>query len=404
MIKSRPPTEAGDAMSPALFSLFLATFCIGTTEFMIAGLLPEIARDLETSIPRAGYLVTGYALGVAIGGPLVSLITSRFPRKAMLLSLMSGFIAGHVVGAFAPNYPMLMMARILISLTHGCFFGLAAVMAISLVGEGQRGRALALVIAGFSVANVLGAPGGAAIGNLLGWRATFWAVAALSVFSLLLMARYLQGSGGREAGRHRLGAQVRVLGRQAVVTSFLLIVLMMIAVFSTYTYIAPSLVEVSGFQPETVPWLLLAFGLGATLGVFLGGRLADTMMEQSLLLGFPIQLATFAGLYFLSGSQLAMAALLFVYGLVNFGMSALLQSRIMAAAASAPDLTSTLISSVFNLGIAVGASIGAVALGHGVPYADLPLIGAGLSVVCCVLVTVAVRLDRQAVQKRAIPD
>jgi MFS transporter, DHA1 family, inner membrane transport protein len=379
----------------ALLSLFLATFCIGTTEFVIAGLLPEISRDLAVTIPTAGYLVTAYALGVAVDGPLISMLTSRFPRKPMILLLMSIFVAGHLFGALATNYPMLMTARMVISFSHGSFFGLALVIAASLVSEAKRGRASALVFAGITVANVLGAPGGTAIGNALGWRATFWIIAGIACLSTLFMAHSLpKDTAGR--GRPKLRDQVRALGRQMVLTSFLMMGLLTVAVFATFTYVAPSLIEVTQVAPDMIAWILLGFGVGATVGVFLGGRLADIAPGRTLIAGLLLQALVFLALFALNRSPLAMVIVLPIWGCVNFMSGQIMQARVLKGAAAAPELASTLISSVFNFGIAGGATLGAVALTSGVGYAQLPLIGAGIAIANAALATVVTQLDRRA--------
>jgi MFS transporter, DHA1 family, inner membrane transport protein len=383
-------------MPLGLLSLFLATFCIGTTEFVIAGLLPEISTDLAVTIPAAGYLVTAYALGVAIGGPIVSMLTSRYPRKPTILLLMGVFVAGHLIGAIARDYAMLMAARIFISFAHGSFFGLALVIAASLVPEERRGRAVALVFAGITVANVLGAPGGTAIGNALGWRATFWIVAGIACLAALFMALSLPKDETARAGRAGLGEQVRVLGRQAVLTSFLMMSLLTTAVFSTLTYIAPSLLGVTNVAPEMVAWLLLAFGVGATIGVFLGGRLADLAPASALIIGLALQALAFIALSVLNTSPVAMMILLPVWGCVNFMSGQIMQNRVLKSAAAAPDLASTLTSSVFNFGIAGGAIVGATALANGLTYAQLPLLGATIAAFNLALAVLVVQLDRRA--------
>ncbi|OEO28844.1 hypothetical protein VW23_002785 [Devosia insulae DS-56] len=381
--------------SLGLLSLFLATFCIGTTEFVIAGLLPEISRDLTLTIPTAGYLVTAYALGVAVGGPIISMLTSRFPRKPMILLLMGIFVAGHLFGALATNYLMLMTARIVISFSHGSFFGLALVIAASLVSEERRGRAGALVFAGITVANVLGAPGGTAIGNALGWRATFWIIAGIACLAALFMARSLPDDSARHE-RSNLRDQVRVLGRQMVFTSFLMMGLLTVAVFTTFTYIAPSLIDVTRVAPDMIAWILLGFGVGATVGVFLGGRLADIAPGRTLIAGLLLQSLAFVALFALNRSPLAMVVLLPIWGCVNFMSGQILQARVLKGAAAAPELASTLISSMFNFGIAGGATLGAVTLTSGLGYAQLPLVGAGIAIANTALAIVVTQLDRKA--------
>lgn len=380
-------------MSLALISLFLAAFSIGTTEFVIAGLLPEISRDLGVPVPNAGLLVSGYAIGVAIGGPILTLLTARFPRKPTILFLMAIFVAGHVFGAFAQNYALLLTARLIISLSHGSFFGLAAIIAVSLVPETRRNSALALVFAGISVANIVGVPLGTAIGNAFGWRATFWAVGGLAIVAVVAMAFVLPRDAGHQDNRPTIAAQFRVLGHPKVYTTYLIIVLMMIGFFGFFTYVAPFLTEVSGVPGALVPWLLLLFGVGATTGIFTGGRFGDWRPRETLLFAFPAQVAVYAAIVLLSGSGYAMAVLLFALGAATIVTNSTIQNRILTGAAEAPDLASTLISSVYNIGIAAGAWIGATALTGQVPYAQLPMLGLVTSTLAGLMALIAYRMD-----------
>lgn len=382
-------------MTLALLSLFLAAFSIGTTEFVVAGLLPEISRDLGVSIPTAGLLVSGYALGVAVGGPILSLLTSRFPRKTMVLVLMAVFVGGHVLCALAPSYELLMAARIVVSMSHGTFFGLAAIIAVSIVPEERRGRAVSLVFAGITVANIVGVPLGTAIGNAFGWRATFWVVAGVAVLAALAMALALPRGVAGAQKRATIAAQFRVLGSHKVWLSYAIIVCMMIGTFSFFTFIAPFLTEVSSVPREIVSGLLLLFGLGATLGIFVGGRLADWRPAETMVLGFVLQILVFGAVLAFSSNPVVMGGLLFCVGGSGFLVGAALQNRILRGAAHAPDLASTLISSVFNIGIAGGAYIGATALGNGAGYAQLPWFGFGLAFVTSGLAIVAFLLDRR---------
>ncbi len=378
-----------------LLSLFLAAFSIGTTEFVIAGLLPDISRDLGVSIPSAGLLVTGYAIGVAIGGPILSLLTSRFPRKPTIVSLMVIFVVGHVLCAIAPNYLLLMAARIVVSFSHGSFFGLAAIISVSLVPPERRGFALSLVFAGISVANIVGVPLGTFIGNALGWRATFWVVGSVAIFAGLAMFVFLP----RDAAQQRQGAtiadQFRVLGHPQVYMTYAIIVLAMIGFFSFFTFIAPFLVEVTHIQPPYVPALLLLFGLGATIGILVGGRLGDWRPVQTLLFTFPVQTLVYSSVLLFAPNPYAMTFLLFAVGASVMVVNATLQGRILGGAAAAPDLASTLISSVFNIGIAIGAWLGATLLTQGAPYASLPWLGVIMSVLVSLLVIVAIRIDNR---------
>lgn len=388
-------------MNHALLSLFLAAFSIGTTEFVVAGLLPEISRDLGVSVPTAGLLVSGYAIGVAVGGPILSLLTSHFPRKPTILLLMAIFIGGHIFCALAPSYALLMGARIVIAMSHGSFFGLAAIIAVSIVPPNQRGAAISLVFAGLTVANILGVPLGTVIGNAFGWRSTFWVVGGLAVLATLAMAMLIPKGAASQQASSTLRQQFRVLGRHEVYFSYLLITVMMIGFWSVFTYVAPLLVQVTGLSSEWVPWALLMFGLGATAGIFAGGRLADRAPSQTLLIAFPVQGLIYVGLLLFPGSAVAMIFLLFAIGAGTFIVGSTLQNRILHGAAEAPDLASTLISSVYNVGIATGAFAGAAALNAGTPYQMLPWCGVVLSVVVSGLAVMLVRRDHGKARRLA---
>jgi DHA1 family inner membrane transport protein len=382
-------------MTIALLSLFLAAFSIGTTEFVVAGLLPEVSADLGVSVPTAGLLMSGYAIGVAVGGPIVSLLTSRLPRKPTIIALMGIFVIGHVLCAIAPTYPLLMAARIVVSMSHGCFFGLAAIIAMSLVPPARTSSALALVFAGISVSNIVGVPLGTAIGHAFGWRTSFWVIGAVAIFAAIAMAYALpRGAAAQKAGA-RLSDQFRVLRRPKVYMTYIIIVVMMIGFFSLFTFIAPFLTDVSGVGSDYVPGLLLLFGAGATIGIFAGGRLGDWRPSLTLLVAFPAQAAVYAGMVLLGANAAAMAVLLFLMGATGMVTNASMQNRVLKGAAEAPDLASTLISSVFNIGIAIGALVGAAVLANGAGYARLPWIGIATAIATALLVVLALRIDRR---------
>ena len=205
-------------MSLPLLALFFAAFAFGTSEFVIAGVLPEVADGLGISIPVAGYLVTGYAIGIAIGGPLLAVATKKLSRKTLILLLGVVFIAGQALCALAPNFELLMIARVIVSVVHGTYFGIAAIVAVNLVSEDKRGFAVALILSGLTVSNILGVPGGTAIGNAFGWRATFWAVGILGLLATLATALFLPSR--RRPGRHRRQLPARIQGRWAASRSY----------------------------------------------------------------------------------------------------------------------------------------------------------------------------------------
>lgn len=381
-------------MPLSLLSLFLASFCIGTTEFMIAGLLPAISTDLGVSIPTAGLLVSGYAIGVAVGGPLVGLALTPLQRKQSILILMAIFIAGHLWCALAPSYELLMAGRLVISLSHGSFFGMAVIMAGTLVPPERSGRAVAMIVAGITIANILGVPGGTAIGQLLGWRAVFIVLGALAAATAAAMVFLLPAGSSDRTQAPGVGAQFRALANQEVYMTFIAIIGIMIAFWSFFTFVAPFLTNVSGIPPELVPGLLLLFGVGATAGAFAGGRLADRNPRQLLQWIFPVQALIFIVVLLVSGNAVTMAITLFVLGVVTFTPNAAIVNRLLHGAAAAPELASTLMSTVFNIGIASGAYLGAVALESGASYAQLPWFGIVFCSLATAIVLVSLRLER----------
>jgi DHA1 family inner membrane transport protein len=359
-----------------LIALFVAAFAFGTTEFVIAGILPQVAQGLGVSIPSAGYLVTGYALGIAIGGPLATIATTPVPRRTLLVTLALIFTAGQVACALAPGFASMLLVRVAVAVAHGVFFGVAMVVAVGLVREEKRGMAVAFVLAGLTVSNIVGVPAGAAIGNLFGWRATFWAMFALGIVATAAMIALLpRGGESRAAAPAGLAGEVRVLGRQQVWSSLMLMLLLMIGQFVPYTYIAPLLQEVTGLSAATVPWVLLLNGIGATAGVFVGGRLAGWKPMQSLIALLVVQSAVLATMYAAAENALPMIAVIVLWGTINFSIGTPIQTRILTWTADAPNLASSLIPSGFNVGIAAASSIGALLLEAGFGYRSLPVLG-----------------------------
>jgi DHA1 family inner membrane transport protein len=372
-------------MSLALFALFLASFAFGTTEFVIAGVLPDVATGLNISIPVAGYLVSGYALGIAFGGPLLAVATKKISRKSLIVALSIIFTIGHVFCALAPNFELLMLARILISVVHGTFFGIASVVAVSLVPEDRRGFAVALILSGLTVSNIIGVPAGTAIGTALGWRATFWAVGIFGFIATILIAFFLPRSAGAATTSGSFLREFKTLGRQQVMSSLLISVLVMIGQYALFTYIAPLLLEVTKLSMDTIPWILLLYGVGATVGVFIGGRLADWKLMPSLITILALQVLAFTALYFVSPYPIVMAVTVFFWGGINFAFGSPVQSRILAHAADAPNLASSLIPSGFNIGIAIGATLGAIAIDNALGYQNLALISAAALAIALVI-------------------
>ncbi|SDZ03352.1 MFS transporter, DHA1 family, inner membrane transport protein [Saccharopolyspora shandongensis] len=347
----------------ALVTLMACVFAVGSAEYAVIGVLPDIAADLQVSVGTTGLLVTGYALTVALAGPVVTAATTRLPRKALLIGLIAVFTAGNVLAAVAGAFGLVMIARVLAALVHSTFFAVGLVQAVSVVGEERRGWAIAVVSAGLNLATVLGAPLGTFIGHELGWRTTFWAIAALSLVATVVVAVAVPPS--RATGTSSVRAEIRALGSREVLVVVVVTVLAQIALFTPYTYIATILTGVSGFGAGAVAWLLMAFGVGGLLGNLVGGRLADLRpwgSVRGLLAGMAVVLAVFG---LVVRNPVAAAVGVFVLGAVSCALIPALQARAFAAAAGAPTLTVAVNTSAFNLGNAGGAWIGGRALDGG---------------------------------------
>jgi DHA1 family inner membrane transport protein len=374
-----------------LLALAISAFAIGTTEFVIMGLLPNVASDLAVSIPSAGLLVTGYALGVAVGAPLLAILTSKLPRKAALQWLMVVFIAGNVLCALAPSYSLLMAARVVTSFAHGSFFGIGAVVAASLVPVEKRASAIALMFTGLTLANVLGVPLGTFIGQEFGWRATFWIVAGLGVLSLAGVAALVPAR--HDSGPSGLAHEVRVLKEPQVWLALAMTVLGFGGVFVVFTYIAPILEQVGGFSPRGVTLVLVLFGVGLTIGNTIGGRLADRALMPSLMGILALLAVVMAVFAKTSHSQVASIITVFVWGMAAFATVPPLQARVVEKAKQAPNLASTLNIGAFNVGNAGGAWLGGLVLTHGYTLDTLPWVAAAVSLVALVVTWYTGRLD-----------
>lgn len=361
----------------SLIALAIASFGIGTTEFVIMGLLPQVATDLRVSIPAAGLLIGGYALGVTFGGPVMAVLLSRLPRKSALLGLVAIFTVGNLLCALAPNYGLLMAARLLTALAHGTFFGMGAVVATGLVPASQRSRAISIMFSGLTLANILGVPAGTALGQWTNWRVVFLAIVPIGVVAMVAILRWLPAQAADRP--EHLGPQLRILARPMVLLPMLVSGLVSSSLFATFTYIAPLLQNSAGFSPHGVTSVLLLFGVATAIGNLAGGRLADWRQLQSifgLTTALVLILLVFAAV---ASSPLGAALAVAAWGMALFACGAPLQTRVVDAAHDAPNLASTLNQSAFNLGNAIGAWLGAQALTAGVPYAHLPYLSAELA-------------------------
>lgn len=386
-------------MPLALLALAIGAFGIGTTEFVIAGLLPEVARDFGVSIPTAGYLISGYALGVAAGAAPMTVLGTRMRRKHLLLALMVIFILGNVLSALAPTYGLMMTGRIVASFTHGAFFGVGAILAGDLVAPGRRASAIALMFTGLTLANVLGVPMGTFVGQAFGWRVTFWVVAGLGVVGLLGIAALVPLQ-ARPAGTD-IGAELAVFRNPQVWLAIAMTILGFGGVFASFTYIAPMMTEVAGFSEGAVSWLLVIFGVGLVIGNLVGGRLADRALMPSLyvlLAGLALVLAVFT---LTSRAQIPAAITVFLLGAFGFATVPPLQKRVLDNAAAAPTLASAVNIGAFNLGNALAAWLGGLVITAGLGYTAPNWVGALLAAAALALAALSGLLERRTVPAAA---
>ena len=382
-----------------LFALAVAAFGIGTTEFVIMGLLPDVARDLGVSAPAAGMLVSGYAIGVAVGAPILAIVTASWPRKRALINLMLLFIVGNMLCAVAPNYHFLMAARVVTAFCHAAFFGIAAVVAAELVPREKRAQAVALVFTGLTVANILGVPFGTALGHATGWRTTFVAVTLIGMLAVLMLWRYLPRNLAMQGGS--IFKEFRAIIDLQVQLALLTSTLASVSMFTVLTYIAYILLDVTGFTTQQESWVLLLFGAGITVGGLLGGRLADWRLMPALLSIFACIVLTLLQFSWSSHYQIPTLITMFVWGAFAFAVVPTAQVRVLDKAKGAPNLASTLNQGAFNVGNAVGAGVGGLAISSGLPLTDLPLLGAGVAVLGLLTALLSVTLDRRAANKPA---
>ncbi len=379
-------------MRSPLLALAVAAFGIGTTEFIILGLLPDLAHDFHVSIPRAGTLVTAYALSVTLGSPWIALLVSRWERKRALLFLMGMFLVGNGLCAAAPNYPLLMIARVLTALSHGAFFGIGSIVAASVVPPEQRTRAIALMFTGLTLANVLGVPAGTALGQHFGWRSAFVALLPIGLLAIALLWRYVPR---QQPEPIALRSEFRAVLRPGVQLVLTISTLSSVAMFCVLTYITPILETVTHLSPHAVTWVLVGFGVSITVGNLIGAHFADLRQIPTLFAGYGALLLVFLTLPFAEGRLLPAVVMVCVFGAVNFAAGSPLQARIVEQAKGAPNLASTLNQGAFNLGNAIGASLGGIVLTAGYGYRQLSFASAAVTSVTLVVVLVAARVERR---------
>ncbi len=390
-------------MPLALFALTAGAFGIGLTEFVIMGLLEQVAADLQVPIASAGLLISGYALGVAVSAPLLTLASRQLPRKTLLLALMLIFILGNLACALAPSYGWLMVARVLTALTHGTFFGVGAVLATSLVAPERQASAIATMFTGMTVAALLGVPAGAWLGLHYGWRATFWAVTLVGVLAFAALALWLPRRPQLAPTIAPLRDELAVLVRPQVLLGLSMTVLGFAGVFAVYTFIQPLLTTLAGMSQAAVAPVLLLFGAGLALGNVLGGRLADRAPMRAILWTLTALALVLLSMPWLIYAPLSAVLFVTLLGVAAFATVAPLQVWVLGQAGQAgQNLASSLNIAAFNLGNALGAWMGATVLAQGPGLAALGWVAALLTLAGLVLALWAWARERRAQLPRAV--
>ena len=385
-------------MPLALYALAAGAFGIGVTEFVIMGLLLEVSRDLGVSVAAAGMLISGYALGVVVCAPILTVFTATWNRKRVLIGLMVIFIIGNAACALAPSYDLLMAARILTALAHGTYFGVGSVFAASMVGKDKQASAIAIMFTGLTLANILGVPAGTWLGQQFSWRMTFWAVTLIGLAALAVLILLVPTDRSR-AAQSGWRADLKAVSRASVLLGFLTTVLGFAGVFTLFTYIAPLLTQVSGFADTAVSPILLIFGGGLVAGNLLGGKLADIRLKTALIGSMAALALVLAIMSAAFGNQTAAVVLTGLLGVAGFATVPPLQSWVLSKAVGAGEsLASSLNIAAFNLGNALGAWAGGLAISRGPGLENLPLVAAGFP-----LLAIVVALASFAIERRRVP-
>ncbi|MBN6055686.1 MFS transporter [Nonomuraea sp. RK-328] len=375
----------------ALYLLGLAVFAMGTSEFMLSGLVPDVASDLRVSVPAAGTLTSAFAAGMIVGAPLMAALSMRWPRRRALLVFLVSFLLLHVLGAVTASFEVLLVTRFAGAVANAGFLAVAVATAAAMAPPGAKGRATSILLGGVTLACVAGVPAGAALGQVWGWRSAFWAVALLSVPAVVAVLRSIPaGAGATEAGAGG-GArrEVRALRDPRLLMLLLLAALVNGATFCTFTYLAPLAASVAGIAPGWVPGLLVLFGLGSFAGVTVSGRLADTRPRLLLAAGGAALAAGWTVFAATAGSPAAVAVLVLTQGALSFAVGSTLVSQVLYAAAEAPTLAGSFATAAFNAGAAAGPWLGGITIAAGLGYRSPVWVSAALVLVALAVAATA---------------
>ncbi|MFI6084090.1 Cmx/CmrA family chloramphenicol efflux MFS transporter [Streptomyces sp. NPDC051217] len=380
-------------MPLAVYILGLSVFALGTSEFMLSGLLPPIADDMDVTIPQAGLLISAFAVGMVVGAPLLAVATLRLPRRTTLIALISVFGLGQVAGALAPTYEVLFVSRVVSAFACAGFWAVGAAVAIAMVPRTARARAMAVMIGGLSIANVLGVPAGAFLGTHLGWRSAFWAVGAASAVALVGVATLIPRIPVPER-KPELRRELLIYRDRQVWLAIAITALAAGGVFCAFSYLAPLLTDVAGLDEGWVPTVLALFGVGALTGTVIGGRVADAHLFEVLLSGVVASTVFLAALALLASSAVAVVVLSLLLGFSAFFTAPALNARMFNVAAAAPILAGATATSAFNLGNTGGPWLGGTVIDAGLGFASTAWAGAAMTVLAVGLVMLAMRHQR----------
>ncbi|WP_435870856.1 MFS transporter [Leifsonia williamsii] len=401
------PTQMSSARTRlALLALALGGFGIGSTEFVAMGLLPNIAHDLLPQLyaqstteanAQAGWIISAYALGVVVGAPTIAAFAARLPRKQLLLWLVAAFTLGTVASALAPTFPLVMVARFVSALPHGAYFGIASLVAASLMGPGKRGQGVAFVLSGLTIANVIGVPIITWIGQAHGWRIAYLVVAAIFALTFVAISLLVPLQAGNP--KATLRNELRAFGRLQVWLALLIGAIGFGGFFAVYTYIAPIVTTVTGLPESAVPLVLVLIGVGMTVGNLLGGWMADRSVKRGMLLFFAVLLVSLATLYFTAWSLAGLLVSVFVVAGACAALSPMIQTRLMDVAHDSQSIAAALNHSALNIANAAGAYLGGLTIAAGLGYLSPIMVGAILCVAGIVLALVSFGIDRSRIRR-----
>ncbi|MFG2642931.1 Cmx/CmrA family chloramphenicol efflux MFS transporter [Streptomyces sp. NPDC048370] len=366
-------------MPLAVYILGLGIFTQGTSEFMLSGLLPNLADDLGVSIPDAGLLISAFAIGMVVGAPLLAVATLKWPRRTALVALQAVFIAAHIVGALAPGYGVLFATRVISALAYAGFWGVAVATAVALVPANAKGKAVAVVASGLTLATIAGVPAGTVLSQFAGWRAAFWGVAALTLVSLACSVFAIPGGKGSGEETRTVRAELRAMARPQLWLSYAVTAFSFGAVIVTFSYLASLLTDVTGLAEGWVPVLLALFGVGGLLGMVIGGRTAEAYPIRTLALGTGVLAVASALLAVLAENTVVTVALIFVLGLAGYVTNPILQSRVFVVAPGAPTLVGATNTSAFNVGNTLAPALGGMTISAGFGFESVAWVGAALA-------------------------